>query len=90
MNRLPRTSAILDKFMRRDPLKIVEVMLKALETGRPYSINELAHETGFHNVTVRRYVELIQVVRQEPIVEVIRTRHSVIIRMLPHRPEEQE
>ena len=67
--------------MKRDPLEIMEKMLKSLETGRCFSINELAHETGLHNVTVRKYVRIIEVVRKEPTVEVIKTRHSIIIRM---------
>jgi response regulator of citrate/malate metabolism len=58
----------------------MEKMLKALESGRPFSVNELAHETGLHNVTVRKYVRIIEVVRNEPAVEVIKTRHSIIIR----------
>jgi response regulator of citrate/malate metabolism len=66
--------------MRRDPLEIIEKMFKALESGRPFSLNELAHETGLHNMTVRRYVRVIQMVREEPAVEVIKTRHSIIIR----------
>jgi len=66
--------------MRRDPLKIIEKMFKALESGRPFSINELAQETGLHNITVRKYIRLIKIVRQEPQVEVIKTRHSIIIR----------
>jgi response regulator of citrate/malate metabolism len=69
--------------MRRDPLEIIEKMFKALDSGRPFSINELAQETGLHNVTVRRYIRIIEVVREEPRVEVIKTRHSIIIRTTP-------
>lgn len=68
--------------MRRDPLEIIEKMFKALDSGRPFSINELAQETGLHNLTVRRYVKLIEIVREEPRVEVIKTRHSIIIRTI--------
>jgi len=67
--------------MRKDPLEIIEAMFKALETGRPFSINELAKETGMHNITVKKYIRIIQVVRKEPSVEVIRTRHSIILRI---------
>ncbi len=67
--------------MRKDPLEIIEAMFKALETGRPFSINELAQETGMHNITVKKYIRIIQVVRKEPSVEVIRTRHSIILRI---------
>lgn len=67
--------------MRKDPLEIIEAMFKALETGRPFSINELAQETGMHNITVKKYIRIIQVVRREPSVEVIRTRHSIILRI---------
>ncbi len=66
--------------MRRDPLEIIEKMFKALESGRPFSINELAQKTGLHNLTVRRYVKIIEIVKEEPVVEVIKTRHSIIIR----------
>ncbi len=67
--------------MRRDPLEIMERMLKALETRRVFSVNELAGATGLHNVTVRKYVRIIEMVRKEPSVEVIKTRHSIIIRV---------
>ena len=67
--------------MRRDPLEIMEKMLKTLEGGHIFSINELAHETGLHNITVRKYVRIIELVRKEPDVEVIKTRHSIIIRV---------
>lgn len=67
--------------MRRDPIEIMEKMLKALEEGRPFSLNELAQETGLHNVTVRKYVRIIEMVRREPTVEVIKTKHSIIIRI---------
>ena len=67
--------------MRRDPLEIMALMLRALEHGRCFSVNELAHETGLHNVTVRKYVRIIELVRKEPSVEVIKTSHSIIIRI---------
>ena len=67
--------------MRRDPIEIMERMLRKLETGKVFSINELAQETGLHNVTVRKYVRIIEMVRKEPTVEVIKTRHSIIIRI---------
>jgi len=67
--------------MRRDPIEIMEKMLKVLESGRYFSMNELAQETGLHNVTVRKYVRIIEMVRKEPKVEVIKTRHSIIIRI---------
>lgn len=67
--------------MRKDPLEIIEAMFKALETGRPFSINGLAKETGMHNITVKKYMRIIQVVRREPRVEVIKTKHSIILRV---------
>lgn len=67
--------------MRKDPLEIIEAMFKALETGRPFSINELAQETGMHNITVKKYIRIIETVRREPSIEVIRTRHSIILRV---------
>lgn len=67
--------------MKRDPLDIMLEMLKVLEQGRPLSINELSKETGLHNMTVRKYVRIIEVVRREPQVEIIKTKHSIIVRM---------
>ena len=68
--------------MRKDPLEILEEIFNALEKGhRPFSINELSKETGIHNVTIRKYVRLIEVVRGEERMEVIKTRHSIILRM---------
>ncbi|MBN2330654.1 MAG: HTH domain-containing protein [Candidatus Aenigmarchaeota archaeon] len=67
--------------MRKDPLEIIEEIFGALEKGRPFSINELSQETGIHNVTIRKYIRIIETVRREPIVEVIKTRHSIILRI---------
>ena len=67
--------------MRKDPLEIIEKIFEALEKGRPFSINELSQETGIHNITIRRYIRLIEIVREEPKIEIIKTRHSIIIRV---------
>ncbi len=76
--------------MRRDPLEIIEQMFKILEKERQaMSINQIAKKTGLHNVTVKRYVKIIQTVRDEPGLDVIRTRHSIILRVEKrHRREE--
>lgn len=66
---------------KRDPLAIIGELFDALEKGRPLSVNELSHQTGIHNITVRRYIRLIEIVRKEPEIEIIRTKHSVILRM---------
>lgn len=66
--------------MRRDPLEIMERIMRMLEKEHEaMSVNQLAKRTGLHNVTVKRYVEMIRMVREEP-VEIIQTRHSIIIR----------
>ena len=68
--------------MRKDPLEIIEEIFNALERkGRAFSINELSQETGIHNVTIRKYIRIIETVRKEPRVEVIKTRHSIILRI---------
>jgi response regulator of citrate/malate metabolism len=67
--------------MRKDPLEIIEEIFNALEKGRPFSINELSQETGIHNVTIRKYIRIIETVRREPRMEVIKTRHSIILRI---------
>jgi response regulator of citrate/malate metabolism len=68
--------------MRRDPLEIIEQMFKILERERQaMSINQIAKKTGLHNVTVKRYVKIIQTIRDEPELDVIRTRHSIILRV---------
>ncbi|MBI4176463.1 MAG: HTH domain-containing protein [Candidatus Aenigmarchaeota archaeon] len=67
--------------MKRDPVTIIEQIFNALENGRPFSINELAKETGIHNITIRKYVRIIEYVRREPQIEVIKTRHSIILRV---------
>jgi response regulator of citrate/malate metabolism len=67
--------------MKRDPLEIIEEIFNALEKGKPFSINELSHETGIHNITIRRYIRLIEVVRKEPQIEIIKTKHSIILRI---------
>ena len=66
--------------MRRDPLEIMERILKMLEKEQEaMSINQISQKTGIHNVTVRRYVRMIRMVRQEPL-EIIKTRHAIILR----------
>lgn len=67
--------------MKRDPLDIIEEMFRILERGRPLSINELSKETGIHNITIRRYIRIIETVRREPRVDIIRTKHAIILRM---------
>ena len=67
--------------MNRDPLEILEELFEALEKGRPLSINELSRKTGIHNVTVRKYIKIIQIVRKEPQIEIIKTGHSTILRI---------
>ncbi len=68
--------------MRKDPLIIIEEIFRALEKSQePCSINELSKETGIHNVTIRKYVRIIETVRREPNMEVIKTKHSIILRM---------
>ncbi len=65
--------------MRRDPLEIMKRMLEELQ-DEACSLNELSQRTGLHNVTVRKYVRLIEIVKKEPEIEIIRTRHSIIVR----------
>jgi hypothetical protein len=52
-----------------------------LEKEEAISINSLSKKTGIHNVTIKRYIELIRIVRNEPDIEVINTGHSIIIRV---------
>ncbi|MCK4496571.1 MAG: HTH domain-containing protein [Candidatus Aenigmarchaeota archaeon] len=68
--------------MRRDPLEIMEKMLEILEREHEaLSVNQIAKRTGLHNITVRRYVRIIEMVRREPRLEVIKTRHTIILRI---------
>lgn len=68
--------------MRRDPLEIMKMILEQLEQAdEAMSLNAISERTGIHNLTVRRYVRIIEMVREEPDIEVIKTRHSVIVRL---------
>lgn len=67
--------------MRRDPFVIMNEIFKALEEGNACTLNELSKETGLHNVTVRKYIQIIEMVRREPTVEIIKTNHSIIVRI---------
>lgn len=68
--------------MRKDPFQIMEEILKTLEKEKEaLSINQIAKRTGIHNITVRKYIRIIEIVRKEPKVEIIKTKHSVIVRM---------
>ncbi len=68
--------------MRRDPLEIIEDIFRTLERERSaLTINQIAKMTGIHNITVRKYIRLIEIIKNEK-VDVIKTRHSIIIRMV--------
>ena len=67
--------------MRKDPLEIMQEIFRALERRNACSINELSRETGIHNITIRKYVRIIETVRKEPRMEVIKTKHSIILRI---------
>jgi len=67
--------------MRKNPLEIIEKILHSLEKGEACSLNEISRETKLHYVTVRRYVKIIELVRKEPEIEIIRTRHSILVRV---------
>lgn len=67
--------------MNRSPFRIMEEIFEALEKGKALSINEISKETGIHSITVKRYIRMIELVRKEPEVEVIRTSHSIIVRV---------
>jgi response regulator of citrate/malate metabolism len=76
--------------MRRDPFEIMEKILKMLEKEREaMSINQISKKTGIHNVTVRRYVKIIKLVREEPL-EIINTRHAIIVRCEKRKKREPE
>jgi len=68
--------------MRRDPVMIMKEILKLLEVEHDaLSLNAISERTGIHNLTVRRYVRLIEMVRKEPEIEVIKTKHSIVVRI---------
>jgi response regulator of citrate/malate metabolism len=68
--------------MRRDPVMIIKEILRLLEDeDEALSLNAISEKTGIHNLTVRRYVRIIEMVRREPEIEVIKTKHSIILRM---------
>jgi response regulator of citrate/malate metabolism len=72
--------------MRRDPLEIIEKMFDILQREKEaLTVNQLAQKSGLHNITVKRYVRIIQTIREEPELDVIKTRHSIIIRMARRR-----
>jgi response regulator of citrate/malate metabolism len=76
--------------MRRDPLEIMEKIIRMVEREHEaMSINQISKRTGIHNVTVRRYVRMIRLVREEPL-EIIRTRHSIIVRCERPRKTREE
>jgi len=77
--------------MKRDPLEIMKEILALLEKQRneALSLNAISEKTGIHNVTVRRYVEMIEMVRKEPQIEVIHTSHSVVVRIIRKGKEER-
>jgi response regulator of citrate/malate metabolism len=69
--------------MRRDPVMIMREILSLLEEEKEeaLSLNAISERTGIHNLTVRRYVRIIEMVSREPEIEVIKTKHSIILRI---------
>lgn len=69
--------------MRRDPVMIMKEILRLLEDEKDeaLSLNAISEKTGIHNLTVRRYVRIIEMVRKEPEIEIIRTGRSIIVRI---------
>ncbi len=69
--------------MRRDPVMIMKEILRLLEEEKEeaLSLNAISEKTGIHNLTVRRYVRIIEMVRREPEIEIIKTGRSVIVRI---------
>lgn len=77
--------------MRRNPLEIMRKMLRILEQEHEaMSINQIAKRTGLHNVTVRRYIRIIELVKEEPMIDVIKTKHSIILRIEKRERRRQE
>jgi hypothetical protein len=56
-------------------------MFDMLEKEEAVSINSMAKKTGIHNITIKRYIEIIRVIRNEPEIEIINTGHSIIMRV---------
>jgi response regulator of citrate/malate metabolism len=69
--------------MRRDPVMIMKEILRLLEEEKDeaLSLNAISEKTGIHNLTVRRYVRIIEMVRREPEIEIIKTGRSIIVRI---------
>ncbi|MEE9323615.1 MAG: HTH domain-containing protein [Candidatus Aenigmarchaeota archaeon] len=69
--------------MRRDPVMIMREILRLLEEEKDeaLSLNAISERTGIHNITVRRYVRIIEMVRKEPEIEIIKTGRSIIVRI---------
>jgi hypothetical protein len=67
--------------MRKDPLEIISAMFDMLEKEEAVSINSMSKKTGIHNITIKRYIEIIRVIRNEPEIEIINTGHSIIMRV---------
>ncbi len=69
--------------MRRDPVMIMKEILRLLEEEKDeaLSLNAISEKTGIHNLTVRRYVRIIEMVRKEPEIEIIKTGRSIIVRI---------
>ncbi|MCD6590761.1 MAG: hypothetical protein J7K72_02200 [Candidatus Aenigmarchaeota archaeon] len=67
--------------MRRDPIEIMKQILNLLgERHEAMSINMISEMTGIHNITVKKYIQLIEMVKNEQI-EIIKTRRSIIVRI---------
>ena len=62
---------------------IMREILRLLEDEKDeaLSLNAISEKTGIHNLTVRRYVRIIEMVRKEPEIEIIKTGRSIIVRI---------
>ncbi|MFQ6119834.1 MAG: hypothetical protein ACE5KE_08105, partial [Methanosarcinales archaeon] len=68
---------------RKSPEVIIESLFKALEKSNAYalSLHAISNETGLHSSTIKRYIELINLIKHKPPIEVIETKSDVIVRL---------
>jgi hypothetical protein len=62
-------------------LDIIRKIQKALSLGVVLSIHELSQKTGLHYTTVKKYIKLIDFIKQMQDIEIIESHKTTLVRI---------
>jgi len=68
-------------FLPQSQLDIIRKIQEALSLGVAFSIHELSQKTGLHYITVKKYIKLIEAMKEMPDIEIIKSNKTTLVRM---------